>query len=158
MSTRPDPLFPSTTLFRAILTFITLCACRHVAAGRPMLLTMWLEPLRDRETRRRLFGLGLAYLAFCMMGGFLATLPFIDNLMTGINADGAIDEHALLAAMQGPLLTLGLLYVVISALFWHAPALIGWHGISMRKALSYSMVARTEEHTSELQSLMRISY
>src|SRR3546814_862850 len=55
------PLFGQMALIAGtpILTFITLCACRHVAAGRPMLLTMWLEPLRDRETRRRLFGLGL---------------------------------------------------------------------------------------------------
>jgi hypothetical protein len=102
---------------------------------------MWLEPLRDRETRRRLFGLGLAYLAFCMMGGFLATLPFMDSLMTAINPEGVLDERALLAAMQGPLITFGLLYVVISALFWHAPALIGWHKIQMRQALFFSMVA-----------------
>lgn len=137
------PLFGQMALIAGtpVLTFITLCACRHVAAGRPMLLSMWLEPLRDRETRRRLFGLGLAYLAFCMMGGFLATLPFMDSLMTAINPEGVLDEHALLAAMQGPLITFGLLYVVISALFWHAPALIGWHKIQMRQALFFSMVA-----------------
>src|SRR3546814_11542206 len=88
-----------------ILTFITLCACRHVAARRPMLLTMWLEPLRDREPRRRLFGLGLSYLAFCMIGGFLPTLPFIDNMMTCINPDGPIDAHTLLAVLQARQIT-----------------------------------------------------
>src|SRR5690606_39055638 len=48
---------------------------------------------------------------------------------------------ALLAAMRGPFVTFGLIYVAISALFWHAPALIGWHGIKMSQALFFSMVA-----------------
>ena len=39
------------------------------------------------------------------------------------------------------LLTFGLLYVLISMLFWHAPALIGWHKVPMKQALFYSMVA-----------------
>src|SRR3546814_13063495 len=53
-----------------ILTFITLSDCRNIANGKPMLLNMWLEPLRERETRRRYLALGLAYLIFCLAGGF----------------------------------------------------------------------------------------
>src|SRR5690606_8885092 len=66
------PLFGQMLLIAAtpILTFITLSACRHIANGKPMLLNMWLQPLHDRETRRRLLALGLAYLIFCMAGGF----------------------------------------------------------------------------------------
>lgn len=124
-----------------LLTFITLSACRNIANGRPMLLSMWLEPLRDANTRKRLIGLGFAYLVCCLAGGFIATLPFIDGLMSAINAQGAIDEDALILAMRGPFITFGLLYVLISALFWHAPALIGWHRIKMTQALFFSMVA-----------------
>lgn len=124
-----------------LLTFITLSACRNIAAGRPMLLPMWLEPLRDKETRKSLFGLGFAYMVCCLAGGFIATLPFLDGLMSTITADGAIDERALMLAMRGPFITFALIYVVISALFWHAPALIGWHRIKMTQALFFSMVA-----------------
>src|SRR3546814_13068320 len=87
-------------------------ACRNIANGKPMLLNMWLEPLRERETRRRLLALGLAYLIICLAGGFFATLPFLDSLMSAINVDGAIDEAALITAMRGPFITFGLLYVV----------------------------------------------
>ncbi|NYT61211.1 hypothetical protein H0A66_02570 [Alcaligenaceae bacterium] len=124
-----------------LLTFITLCACRNITNGQPMLLPMWLEPLRDINTRKRLLGLGFAYLACCLAGGFIATLPFIDSLMSAINSEGAIDEDALISAMRGPFITFGLLYILISALFWHAPALIGWHRIKMTQALFFSMVA-----------------
>ncbi|KAA0911678.1 BPSS1780 family membrane protein [Pusillimonas sp. ANT_WB101] len=124
-----------------MLTFITLCACRTIVAGKPMQLPMWLAPLRAMDTRKALLGLGLAYLAFCIAAGFLATLPFMDTLSSAINSEGVINEHALFQAMRGPFIAFGLLYVVISALFWHAPALIGWHGIKMSQALFYSMVA-----------------
>ncbi|NYT64973.1 hypothetical protein H0A58_03190 [Alcaligenaceae bacterium] len=124
-----------------ILTFISLSACQHIAAGRLMRLPMWVEPLRAPEIRRRLLGLGMAYLASCLTAGFLATLPFLDDLSAAINEQGVLDEHALIAAMQGPFITFGLLYVLISILFWHAPALIGWHKIKIAQALFFSMVA-----------------
>jgi len=137
------PLFGQMALIAStpLLTFITLSACRNIAAGRPMLLSMWLEPLRDMETRKRLLGLGFAYLACCLAAGFLATLPFMDGLMAAMDADGELNEQALMAAMRGPFITFGLLYVVVSGLFWHAPALIGWHRIKMSQALFFSMVA-----------------
>lgn len=137
------PLFGQIALIvcTPLLTFITLSACRRIAAGEPMLLSMWLQPLREAQTRKRLLGLGLAYLTCCLAAGFIATLPFMDQLMTAIDDQGVINENALFSAMQGPLITFGLLYVLISALFWHAPALIGWHGIKMTQALFFSMVA-----------------
>lgn len=137
------PLFGQMTLIAAtpVLTFITLCACRNIASGRPMLLNMWLEPIRDATIRRRLFGLGFAYLLCCLVGGFLATLPFIDKLMAAVGSDGTINEIALMQAVRGPFITFGLLYVLISALFWHAPALMGWHKIKFTQALFFSMIA-----------------
>ncbi|WP_245152387.1 BPSS1780 family membrane protein [Allopusillimonas soli] len=124
-----------------LLTFVILCACRNVEAGRAMQLPMWLQPLSNRETRKRLLALGLAYLAACLAAGLIATLPFIGQLGQALDAQGNLDETALLAAMKGPFITFGLLYVVISGFFWHAPALIGWHHIRMPQALFFSMVA-----------------
>ncbi|WP_026068065.1 BPSS1780 family membrane protein [Pusillimonas noertemannii] len=124
-----------------VLTFITLCACRHISQGRQMLPGMWFEPLRDKSVRRRLFRLGLAYLACCMLAGFIATLPFLDQLSAAVGDGSNIDPSALFDAMLRPLITFAVLYVLISALFWHAPALTGWHGIKLVQALFYSMVA-----------------
>ncbi len=124
-----------------LLTFITLCACRHIAAGRPMLPGMWFQPLRDTDARRSLIRLGLAYLACCMVGGFASVLPFMGNLMASVNADNTVNEAALFSAVRGPFLTFGIIYLLISALFWHAPALMGWHKIKLTQALFFSMVA-----------------
>lgn len=137
------PLFGQMALIIATpsLTFMTLSACQRIDAGEAMQLGMWSQPLRDASVRKRLFVLGLAYLGACLAGGVAATLPFLDSLTTAIEGQGQIDELALLQAMRAPMITFGLLYVLISMLFWHAPALIGWHGVPMRRALFYSMVA-----------------
>ena len=137
------PLFGPILLitFTPTLTFISLSACRNIAQGKPMLLNMWLEPLQLQETRRRLLALGLAYTVVCLAGGLFATLPFLGELNSAIDVNGAIDEVALAEASQGPLMVFGLLYIVISGFFWHAPALIGWHRIKMSQALFFSMVA-----------------
>ena len=137
------PLFGQMALIIATpsLTFMTLAACRRIDSGQPMQLGMWTRPLRDARVRKRLFVLGLAYLASCFAGGLLATLPFLDTLTAAIEGQGQIDEYALLQAMRAPMITFGVLYVLISMLFWHAPALIGWHGVPLGQALFFSMVA-----------------
>ncbi|HEU0231172.1 MAG TPA: BPSS1780 family membrane protein [Burkholderiaceae bacterium] len=124
-----------------LLTFLTLCACRNIATGKPMLPNMWLAPLKDTEASKRLLMLGLAYMACCLASGFAATLPFSSSLMQAINPDGTINEILLATALRGPLIVFGLLYVLISALFWHAPALIGWHRVKFAQALFFSIVA-----------------
>lgn len=123
------------------LTFVTLCACRNITQGTQMLPGMWLAPLRDKGVRKRLFRLGLAYLACCMAAGFAATLPFLGELSAAVGDGSNVDQAALLDAMLRPMITFAALYVLISALFWHAPALTGWHGIKLTQALFYSMVA-----------------
>jgi len=123
------------------LSFITLNACRHIASGQKMQLGLWLAPLRP--VRARLMTLGLTYLACCLAGGFVAVLPFVGQLMNAMGS-GVLDAQTLSAlsqAMIGPLVLFALLYMVISALFWHAPALIGWHGLPLSRALFFSMVA-----------------
>lgn len=125
-----------------MLTFIALSACRNIASGRRMELGMWLRPVRENpDVRRRLIRLGIVYLIFCMVAGFLATLPFVGNIRAAIGHDGIVDEAALIAAVRGPFITFGFLYIIVSALFWHAPALTGWHGIKTNQAMFYSMVA-----------------
>lgn len=123
------------------LTFITLCACRNITQGRQMLPGMWLAPLRDKSVRGRLLRLGVAYLICCILAGFAAILPFMADLSAAVGDGSNINSEALFNAMIRPLITFGILYVLISALFWHAPALTGWHGIKLTQALFFSMVA-----------------
>lgn len=129
-------------VFTPMLTFLTLCACRKIDTGVRIMPNMWLQPLREQGVKARLIRLGLAYLAASFIGAIIATVPFLDSLMNTIDpAGGQIDYATLSAAMRGPLITFGVLYVLISALFWHAPALIGWHRIGLTQALFFSMVA-----------------
>ena len=137
------PLLGQMALILAMpaLSFITLNACRHIDQGRQITPGMWLDPLRNAHARKSLFKLGLAYLALCLLAGLVSTLPFIDTLIQAVDSTGQIDANLLVEAMQGPFITFAIIYVLISALFWHAPALVGWHGIQMTQALFFSMVA-----------------
>jgi hypothetical protein len=137
------PLLGQMALIAAmpILTFITLNAFRNIVANRTMMPGMWLAPLHDIQARRSLLRLGLVYLVICLLGGLVATLPFLDNLMAAVGADGTISQQDLAGAIRGPFVVFGILYLLISALFWHAPALMGWHRIKLAQALFYSMVA-----------------
>ena len=137
------PLVGQVVLITAmpLLTFVILHACRQVDAGRPLNWSLWTAPLRNLEVRRRLLGLGLAYLACCMTAGLIATVPFLGELSAAVGDGGELDERALVMALRGPFLVFGLLYLLISAMFWHAPALIGWHKLPTTQALFFSTVA-----------------
>lgn len=125
-----------------LLTFLTLCACQNLDRGVRMLPSMWLAPLRRAGTIRPLFQLGLAYLAATFLAAFIATLFFWSDLLAAFEQQSdKPDLSALSQAMTGPLIVFGLLYVVISALFWHTPALVGWHRLPLRRSLFYSAVA-----------------
>src|SRR3546814_8894754 len=74
---------------------------------------------------------------------------------------GAFGGSADIRRVIGALLTYGLLFaclmLIISAAAWAIASSNGsWQSASKAKAGVF--VARSEEHTSELQSLMRISY
>jgi hypothetical protein len=125
-----------------LLTFLTLCACRNLDHDVRMLPSLWLAPLREPGTARPLLKLGLAYLAATFTAVTLATLIFLSPLIATLSAQTDTPDYAALSqAMTGPMIVFGLFYVVISALFWHTPALVGWHRLSLRRALFYSMVA-----------------
>ncbi len=125
-----------------MLTFLTLSACKRVQQNQKLNIGNWFEPLKNRpEVRKELLKLGGMYLVFCLVAAFISTLPFISGFDSVITADGEINQAALGAAISGPMIVFGFLYVLVSALFWHAPALIGWHKIQITQAMFYSMVA-----------------
>lgn len=128
-------------LLTPLLTFLTLCACRNLDQGVRMVPGLWLQPLQTPGVTRALLKLGLAYLCCSFLAALIAVLPFLSSMLDALGSAEQPDLHALIQAMQGPLTVFGALYVLLSALFWHTPALVGWHALPLRRALFYSMVA-----------------
>lgn len=122
------------------LGFVALNACVRIERNQPTPLGLWLEPLRTPPVKQAMIRLGIAYLICCTLAGFIAVLPFTNNILPVLEQD-SIDPDALMQVVKAPFMLFGILYAGISILFWHAPALMGWHHIPLKKALFYSMVA-----------------
>ena len=95
-----------------------------------------------RQQLKAMLVLGLIYaVAFLLVlaisatvdGGKFAHLYLFGGEMNPETLQGADFELAVLLAMA--------LYMPLSLLFWHAPALVHWHGISPVKSLFFSFVA-----------------
>lgn len=137
------PLLGQIALITAtpLLTFIVLNACHRIAKGDVIKINSWLEPIKASEVKTPLLRLGGLYMLVCMAGGILATMPYMDAILNALPQDGQTPDAQLYAVMRAPMLTFAAIYILISAIFWHAPALVGWHHIPIKKALFYSMVA-----------------
>lgn len=120
--------------------FIALNACKHIENNKPVQLNMWLEPLKPAAVKKAMLRLGFAYFIACLLAGFIAITPFTEPIMAALSAE-PIDPIAINQAVQKPILFFVLLYIGISILFWHAPALMGWHQIPLKQALFYSIIA-----------------
>lgn len=136
------PIFGQMVLIVLVptMTFIIQNACRRIDAGEVMRLGMWTEPLKPVPVRNRLIKLGFIYLLACLAVGFIATFPFVSELSQLMDNREASPE-AIMAAFRKPIFLFFILYLGLSALFWHAPALVGWHAIPVKQALFFSMVA-----------------
>ncbi|KNE28238.1 MULTISPECIES: BPSS1780 family membrane protein [Achromobacter] len=125
-----------------IITLMTLSACKHVEADRVMLPSMWGKPLKQPGVFRKLFLMGLLYAGLSMAAGLLTLMPFIDSMVEAFriaSVEQSLDP--VLMAMRVPLTIFAIIYVVIAALFWHAPALVAWHGLRLVQALFFSGIA-----------------
>lgn len=120
--------------------FMALNACVHIERNQPVQLNMWFQPLKSAEVKKAMFKLGICYFLVCLAAGFIAVMPFSQNIVEVMSAENA-DPEQVMRAVQAPMYLFGLFYVGISILFWHGPALMGWHAIPLKKALFYSMVA-----------------
>jgi len=125
-----------------VITVLTLSACKHIAAGRTMLPSMWFKPLRQPGMFRRLFVMGMIYGALSLIAGLLAFMPFAREIAEAMRLMQATQEvMPFLEALGPPLALFGLLYVAIAAVFWHAPVLVAWHHLKLGQALFFSAIA-----------------
>jgi hypothetical protein len=123
-------------------TLLSLSAGRHASAGQRILLGTWIEPLRQPFVFRRLLAMGGLYIAFCLLLGLAVFMPFSGEVTEALkNIEQTNDLLPLMEAVKTPMLIFGIFYVVMAAVFWFAPALVGWHSIRITQALFFSWIA-----------------
>jgi hypothetical protein len=123
-------------------TLLSLSAGRHATEGRRILLGTWIEPLRQPLVFRRLLGMGGLYVVFCLLLGLAVFMPFSGEVTNALrNVEKTNDLLPLMEAVRTPMVIFAILYVVMAAIFWFAPALVGWHSIRITQALFFSWIA-----------------
>ena len=129
----------------ATLGFMT--AAREVAQGNYPMPTVLLTAFRVGLQRLHaiavlgmlyavLFGLSMA-VTQCEDGGQFVRIYLLGESI----APEALRELMSKGDFQMAAMLAGTLNVVIAMLFWHAPALVHWHGVSPVKSLFFSIVA-----------------
>lgn len=130
------------TLMPAI-TLGLMVATREASEGRfPMPIVLLAAFRAGQPQSRAMLGLGLMY---CL--GFMGAMG-VSWLVDGggfarVYMGGATPspELMLTPGFQGAMWSFIGLYLPLSLLFWHAPALVHWHGVTPVKSLFFSVVA-----------------
>ncbi len=113
-----------------------MAATREAAQGRFPMPTVLASAFRAGQQRMKaMLALGLAY-------AVLSTLVSltVSALMPTPEAPAQAGTAAAQQVSGAVLLTL-LLHLPIFLMFWHAPALVHWHGVTPAKSLFFSIVA-----------------
>jgi len=125
-----------------VATLMILSACRYIEAGQTLLPSTWIQPLKQPGILKKLLAMGALYAGVSITAGLISFLPFSAELTEGLRvATAEKDLTPFLTAMRLPVILFGILYVIIAALFWHAPALVAWHNLRLVQALFFSGVA-----------------
>ena len=123
-------------------TLLSLSAGRHATNGQKILLGTWIEPLKQPFVFRRLLGMGGLYVAFCLIIGLVVFMPFSAEVTEALkNIEQTNDLMPLMEAVRTPMVIFAILYMLMAAIFWYAPALVGWHGTRITQALFFSGIA-----------------
>ena len=108
-----------------------MAATSEAASGRFPMPTVLVSAFRaGRQRARAMLVLGAIY----TVGSLVATL--LGSLLTGEPA-----ADAQVPQMDARTLLVLVLHLPLVILFWHAPALVHWHGVTPAKSLFFSVVA-----------------
>jgi hypothetical protein len=116
-----------------------MAATQEAEKGRFPMPTVLLSAFRaGRQRLRAMLVLGVLYAAACM-----AVMGLVSLI---VEVPQAPAQATTTQAMMTPQFQLAMLlgtamYLPVSLLFWHAPALVHWHGVSPGKSLFFSAVA-----------------
>lgn len=112
-----------------------MAATAEAASGRFPMPTVLVSAFRaGRQRARAMLVLGAMY----TVGSLIATL--LGSLLAG-GAAPSVATDTQTPAIDGRTLLVLLLHSPLVVLFWHAPALVHWHGVSPVKSLFFSAVA-----------------
>lgn len=110
-----------------------MAATREASSGKFPMPTVLVSAFRAGQQRlRAMLQLGVIYTVLSMLASFLVSLIVPAAPPAGADASEQI---------SGALLLTLLLHMPLFLMFWHAPALVHWHGISPVKSLFFSLVA-----------------
>lgn len=115
-----------------------MAATQEAVKGRFPMPTVLISAFRaGRQRLRAMMVLGLLYAGACMAVMFVVSaLVDVQSSQTPASAEAMMTPRFQLALLIG-----AVLYLPVSLMFWHAPALVHWHGISPVKSLFFSLVA-----------------
>jgi len=115
-----------------------MAATKEAEKGRFPMPTVLISAFRaGKQQMRAMLVLGLLYAGACTI--VMTLLPLLVDVPQ--QQASATTEAMLTPQFQMVLLVGTLLYLPISLMFWHAPALVHWHGVSPVKSLFFSTVA-----------------
>lgn len=136
-------LGPATTLALMVASERTVNGRPDPAAGRAASAGIFLQALQAvRAQAKPLAVLGLLYALGALAAGGLATLIFGDPFDGAFGNDGAPQAEVVQSTgFQIAVLARLLFYVPVALAFWHAPALVHWHGVTPVKSIFFSLVA-----------------
>lgn len=122
-----------------------MIATRQALSGRPPMPTVFAAPFRNGRPRAvAMLQLGAGYTVASLLVMFLANWAdggTVEALQAAMARGDATREMMDDPRVQtGLMLRMGLT-VPLALLFWHAPALVHWHGVSAPKAVFFSIVA-----------------
>lgn len=127
--------FVGVMLALAIVPAATLglmAATQEAAKGRFPMPAILLSAFRAGQQRgRAMLVLGFLYAAACLL--IVSVVPLFFDVP--VSRDNALSPE-----MQGVMLAIMVAYLPVSVLFWHAPALVYWHGVAPVKSLFFSAV------------------
>jgi hypothetical protein len=120
-----------------------MAATREAAQGKFPMPSILISAFRaGRQQARTMTVLGVAYAASFLLilgasalvdGGTFARMYLVGGALTPELLQSSPFQNAMWLAMA--------LYTPFSMMFWHAPALVHWHGVSPVKSLFFSFVA-----------------
>ncbi|PWW47640.1 BPSS1780 family membrane protein [Melaminivora alkalimesophila] len=129
-------LLPSATLAMMV-------AAAEASQGRIPTPTLLLVAFRTgRERMHAMLTLGALYAGgFLLIMGLTALIDGGQFARVYMGGEPMTREIAQSGSFQAAMWVSLLLYVPLSLLFWHAPALVHWHGVPPVKSLFFSIVA-----------------
>ncbi len=120
-----------------------MAATREVDLGKfPMPFILAAGFRTGAEGKRNMLALGLIY-ALCFVGVMgLSTLVDGGDFAKLYLGGGSLEMDTLMKPeFQNAMWLSMMLYLPLSLVFWHAPALTHWHGVPVAKSLFFSTVA-----------------